>query len=234
MTKLTSVVLALAVASPAFGVDETGRKDESPAASENGKGLSAIAYVRSDPYHGVNYTVAHSFGPEAVPMLLRMLEDEREKVHWANIITALGMIADPEATGPLIDFLERRFKGDVDSSTWQALLAVAPSLGFLATDPQSNAFLYLRDGSRRRFWETRDLLWTYPTLGSGEREILLHEAGYQRPGHRGELRGGGGVTVALRRDEQEPEGVGLVSRKRGRCPSHDRQGTAARPRRRVR
>lgn len=195
MTRLISIILAMVLASPALGGDETRQSndpqavtksdrvlstgdesrqsDDPEAMPRNDRVLAAISYVRSDLYHGVNYTVARSFGPDAVSMLLEMLEDEKEKESWANIINVLGMIGGPKVTGHFIEFLERRFNGDVDQWTWKALLAVLPSMGFLATDPKSEAFKYLSDGMRSRFWEKRDLQWTYPALNPGEREILL-------------------------------------------------------------
>ncbi len=129
--------------------------------------------VRSTHHHGISYTAARSFGPEAVPFLLKMLQDEGEKAWWANVVNLLGMIGDPRATDPLIQFLEKRFQGTVDDPTWNALLAVVQSLGFLAEDPKSKAFVYLRDGIQAEAWRGRGLAWTYPTLGKGDREVLL-------------------------------------------------------------
>jgi hypothetical protein len=136
--------------------------------------VAVEAFVRGEYYHGISYAMGHQFGAADVPVLLRMLDDPAEKPYWPNILTVLGMIGDPSATGPLIRFLERRFTGDIDDETWTALRQVQISLGYLAHDPQSAAFPYLRDGTTRQAWQTRALTWTHRSLrDSGERENEL-------------------------------------------------------------
>jgi hypothetical protein len=83
------------------------------------------------------------------------------------------MIGDARATGPMIEFLERRFSGEVDSVTYGALLQVIPSLGFLAHDTTGRAFGYLREGTSLAAWRNRKLAWTFPALRAGDLEILM-------------------------------------------------------------
>jgi hypothetical protein len=134
---------------------------------------SVAAFVRADFYHGINYSAAHAYGPQAVPELLRMLERDEEREHWSNILSVLGMIGDPRATEPMIEFLERRFSGEVDPVTYGALLQVTPSLGFLAHDSTGRAFSYLREGTSLAAWRARKLAWTFPALRGGDLEILM-------------------------------------------------------------
>ena len=102
-----------------------------------------------------------------------MLERDEEREHWSNIISVLGMIGDPRATGPMIEFLERRFSGEVDPVTYGALLQVIPSLGFLAHDTTGRAFSYLQEGTSLAAWRNRETTWTFPALRRGDREILM-------------------------------------------------------------
>jgi hypothetical protein len=162
-TKIAGAVaklLALTVASGAL-------------AQTAGPPVSLAAFVRADYYHGINYSAAHAYGPQAVPELLMMLGREEEREHWSNILSVLGMIGDPRATEPMIEFLERRFSGEVDPVTYGALLQVTPSLGFLAHDTTGRAFSYLREGTSIEAWRKRNLAWTFPALRGGDREILM-------------------------------------------------------------
>jgi len=134
---------------------------------------SVAAFVRADFHHGITYEAARSYGPPAVPELLTMLERDEEREHWSNVLSVLGMIGDPRATEPMIEFLERRFSGEVDPVTYGALLQVVPSLGFLARDPTGRAFGYLREGTSLATWRNRKLAWTFPALRGAELEILM-------------------------------------------------------------
>jgi hypothetical protein len=134
---------------------------EGPGIAFEQDSTDVASFVRGSFYHGVPYVTAHAFDPQAVPVLLAMLEREEERPHWANIVSVLGMIGDARATKPMIHFLEQRFSGPVDLQTWQALLQVNQSLGFLARDPRSFAFRYLREGTSLDTWRRRNLRWTY-------------------------------------------------------------------------
>jgi HEAT repeat protein len=135
--------------------------------------MDVYQVVRTTYYHGIPYELAHGLGPEAVPTLLELLGREEEREHWANIVLVLGMIGDDRATEPLIDFLERRFTGEVDPATYRALLEVPASLGFLARDPSSRAFAYLRDGTSLEAWQDKGLRWTLPALRDEDRAVLM-------------------------------------------------------------
>ncbi len=129
--------------------------------------------VRSKYYHGIPYELAHAQGPQAVPALIDLLGKLEERESWANVVIVLGMIGDDRATEPLIEFLERRFTGRVDEFTYRALLEVPTSLGLLARDPNSHAFTYLRDGTSREVWQSKNLSWSYSSLRAEDRNVLL-------------------------------------------------------------
>lgn len=136
-------------------------------------GADVYQVVRSVYYHGMPYELAHGLGPEAVPTLLDLLSREEEREHWANIVTVLGMIGDDRATEPLIGFLEQRFTSPVDVATYRALLEVHTSLGFLARDPSSRAFAYLRDGTSLQAWQDKSLAWSVPSMQNEARDVLM-------------------------------------------------------------
>jgi|GEM_PF-3075315 len=133
---------------------------------------SIESVVRSIFHHGMPYSLLRSYGPDAVPRLLELLDSEAEKPHWANIVWALGVIGDPRATAPLMGFLEARFSGEVDAATWQALVLVPQSLGMLAGHDEE-AFRMLASRASPAAWKQRSMAWTYPTLGAGDRELLM-------------------------------------------------------------
>ena len=87
-------------------------------------------------------------------------------------IWVLGIIGDSSATQPLIDFLEKRFTGEVDRPAFNALLQVNQALGFLARDPESKALDYLKEGSSPQVWSRR-VSWKFGSVSERERDLLL-------------------------------------------------------------
>lgn len=129
-------------------------------------------FVRPQFHHGIPYAVAHSYGPEAVPELIEILQNPGLKEQWSNVIWVLGMIGDAEATPVLLDFAQRRFEGEVDRPTFTALLQVNQALGFLAREPGSDAFLFLREGSVAEAWPSR-VRWTFGRVSGREQSVLM-------------------------------------------------------------
>ena len=129
-------------------------------------------FVRNQFYHGIPYRAAHAYGPQAVFELVEILGNEKLKGQWANAIWVLGMIGDSSATQPLIDFLEKRFTGEVDRPAFNALLQVNQALGFLVRDPQSKALDYLKEGSSPQVWSRR-VSWKFGSVSERERDLLL-------------------------------------------------------------
>lgn len=46
-------------------------------------------------------------------------------------------------------------------------------MGFLARDPSSRAFAYLRDGTSLRAWQSKSLPWSFPSLRNEDRDVLM-------------------------------------------------------------
>jgi hypothetical protein len=88
-------------------------------------------FVTSFYAHGLPYTDAHAFGPEAVGELVAMLKDPSLEAHWAKIVATLGFIEDASAVQPLMDFMKRQ-TGPITSDAFRAILGVLPAIGQIA------------------------------------------------------------------------------------------------------
>jgi len=91
---------------------------------------------------GIQYTQAKALGPGAVPYLVKLLNTPAEKEFWVNIIVTLGFIEDSSAADALISFLDNA-QGEVDVSTFRALLSVPFAIGSIASTGDSNTLSYL-------------------------------------------------------------------------------------------
>jgi HEAT repeat protein len=98
--------------------------------------------VHAHHFNGIDYSLAHALGPEAVPYLLELLADPGEREFWVNIIVTLGFIEDPAALPALVTFLEGA-AGEVDIYTFRALLSVKYAIGCIAGAGDSPALQYL-------------------------------------------------------------------------------------------
>src|SRR5262245_22553054 len=97
------------------------------------------AFITRQYIHGVPYREARAFGPQAVPELVSMLEDQSLEPHWSNVVFTLGAIGHPSAVQPLQNFLKHQ-RGEVSRGTFQAMLAVPPALGIIANGGDPAAF----------------------------------------------------------------------------------------------
>lgn len=130
-------------------------------------------FVRIRYHHGLPVEQARGYGSDAAPVLLEMLRDERDRDAWPNIVHMLGLLGNPAASQPLIDFLENRFEGAVDDTTYRALVMAPQSLGMIARGPDSEPQKYLVTGLAQEAWQERNLSWTYPALTPEDRSILM-------------------------------------------------------------
>jgi hypothetical protein len=101
-------------------------------------------FVRKHYIHGIKYEAAKAFGPTAIPYLVEMLNDNKEKEFWVNIIVTLGFIEDSSALDALIAYLEN-LRGKVDAYTFRALLSVPFAIGCIASNGDAEAIRYLID-----------------------------------------------------------------------------------------
>jgi hypothetical protein len=115
---------------------------------------------------------ARELGAEAPPTLEAMLRDTSETEYWDVIVTTMGFIGDSSCVGTLVDFLENRFKGEVNSWQLGALLSAISALGHIAGNGSSSALEYLSRACYVRTWEAKALKWHFRKY-SGERLAIL-------------------------------------------------------------
>lgn len=120
-------------------------------------------FVRQTFIHGVPYEEASKYGAEVVPVLLAMLEDSREEVYWANIVTTLGVIGDNQAVRSLLSFLEKEVPETLSYAHYVAKTSVLMSLGYLINKSgNQQALSYLQEGLNPAAWTERRLNWKSP------------------------------------------------------------------------
>ncbi len=88
-------------------------------------------FVTSLHSHGLPYSEAHAYGPQAVPDLVAMLRDPALEPHWTKIVATLGCIEDASAVQPLMDFM-RRQQGEISADAFRAVLSVLTAIGQIA------------------------------------------------------------------------------------------------------
>jgi hypothetical protein len=120
---------------------------------------------------GVLYAEAKGLGREAVPVLLKLLDDTSQKQFWVNIVVTLGFIEDSSAREPLLDFLEKA-EGEVDGFAVRALLAVPFAIGCIASNGDSRAFDVLQE--RARTPHIRRARWAF--RGTDADRLLAEQA----------------------------------------------------------
>jgi hypothetical protein len=113
------------------------------------KAVDVREFVLQKYIHGIPLARAREFSPRFVADLLPMLHDPQYERYWANIVSTICMIGDPDAATPVMDFLLRG-EGSVSSHEYDAKCMALMNLGRLirrAEMPaQSSAFGALRAG----------------------------------------------------------------------------------------
>jgi hypothetical protein len=130
-------------------------------------------FVRVQYRHGLPYQEAAKFGKSDVPTLLRMLSDKNDRPYWSNIVLTLGIIGDESATDPLIEFLEKRFQGEVDLDTFNALLTVPAALGHSAYRGNTKALGYLLMNYTVDKFAYKRIAWQFQKYKGETLSILL-------------------------------------------------------------
>jgi len=88
-------------------------------------------FVTRQYTHGMPYEEAKAYGPKALPELKMMLKNLAYEESRPNIVSLMGRIGDKAAIDPLMSFLYEQ-KGEVNYSTFIAVLATFQALGFIA------------------------------------------------------------------------------------------------------
>jgi hypothetical protein len=135
--------------------------------------VDAASFVCRDYKHGVPYIPARTYQARDVEALLRVLADPANEPYWANTIITLGIIGDERATQPIIDFLERRFEGEVSLARFNALLSAPLALGHAARHGNEPARDYLVRHPTLAAWEAKELRWTFQRYRGHARSVLL-------------------------------------------------------------
>lgn len=135
--------------------------------------MNVEEFVRVRYKHGLPFQEATKFGRSSVPVLLRMLADDKERPYWANIVLTLGIIGDDSAIDPLINFLEKRFEGEVDLDTLNALLTVMPALGHAAYKGNVRALNYLLTNHTIEKLAAKRINWRFQKYSGDTLDILL-------------------------------------------------------------
>lgn len=97
-------------------------------------------------FHGIQYSEAKALGRNAIPILLRLLEDEGVEQFWVNTVVTLGFIESSDALDPLLRFLYSR-EGEVGVETYRALAAVPFAVGCIASNGDLDALAFLEQGT---------------------------------------------------------------------------------------
>ena len=121
-----------------------------PANAEN-----VADFVRQIYFDGLPLDRAAEFGPEAIPVLLDILNNPEEALYHENAALTLGMIGDAAAVQPMIDYLQSGGAGDAGREAFKGRVGAIIGLGYLANLAQSDlALRYLIAGVRPQEWES--------------------------------------------------------------------------------
>lgn len=118
---------------------------------------SVEEFVQQFYFEGVPYDQASQYGQDAVPKLLAMLNDPKEKAYRSNIIVTLGIIGDDRAVEPMLNVLEGG--GDqLKPEDFAAKSSVLMSLGYLINKSQNEkALAYLKSHTTPEGWQGSQL-----------------------------------------------------------------------------
>ncbi|MEL6863231.1 MAG: hypothetical protein AAFP19_02380 [Bacteroidota bacterium] len=117
-------------------------------------------FVSGQYIHGISYEKAQSYGTDAVPQLLEMLDNPKYDAARVNIVTVLGYIGEESAWLPLVQYFERQ-NGEVSESTFISLLVVFQSLGHLSQQGNPAILQYLAKWTEADQWRRSALRFSH-------------------------------------------------------------------------
>jgi hypothetical protein len=144
------------------GLGDSGRLIGAPRAQAKDS-LDIHSFVRAVYVHGMPLDRAAQFGPENVPVLLRMLEDLSEQQHAQNVLLVLGMIGDEHSAAAIARYARTRPQAPRELWEHQALTGLDWPEAADAHRPGSRS---ARPPARR---------------GPEHRECARHRSGHRRP-----------------------------------------------------
>jgi hypothetical protein len=107
---------------------------------------------------GVPYVEARDLGPEAVPYLLEIIDDETQRKHWVNAVVTIGFVASSEALAPLIEKLESA-EGELDVTAFRGIASIPFTIGCIASNGDQQALDYLKAHLAPESWA--GIKWTF-------------------------------------------------------------------------
>ncbi len=173
-TQFMSLILAVAMSAP------LAAQEREPLES----------FVTGGFYHGLPRAQAESYGPEAVPELLEILNDPSQQEHWDQVVDMLSIVGDARATPALQAFFEDRFEGAIAIDAYQALVQVPRAMGEIAQRGDRQAQAWLERGLMPEDWANRSIGWAVPALNDADRRVLfskLNISGLSRVGNQSSL-----------------------------------------------
>jgi hypothetical protein len=116
-------------------------------------------------HHGIPVAEVRKLGTGALPILARMLRDDRYKRSWSEIASAIGSLGDTAYFDTLHAFIWTRYHGEIDRSTFMAMLCAQGSLNAMATT-SGRVLSYLASTATPSVWASTP--WRFPDepLGS--------------------------------------------------------------------
>jgi hypothetical protein len=124
---------------------------------------SATAFVCQLWIHGLPYSKTRALGPQATNELLPILTDPAREDCHGMAASALGILADPVSTGPLVAFI-RSGAGVLTRKAFSARSGAVSDLGYLVNgsggDPAALDFLL--EGTSPTAWES--IAWQGPSF----------------------------------------------------------------------
>ncbi len=141
----------------------------------NAQTMDIKEFVHQTFIHGVPYDEASQYGSDVVPTLLKMLADDSEQEHWANIAVTLCIIGDEQALDPIIAFIDKSVEGQISPAHYRAKTSAIMALGYMINKTGSEKALnYLKSSLNTGAWEERKANWSSPFQASkAQRDMQL-------------------------------------------------------------
>lgn len=115
---------------------------------------------------GVPYDKARALGPQAEPILLRLLDQPDMRDSRSNILVTLGILGSAQAAQRIVTFIEDA-TGVLPADDVQPRMDAVVALGYAANvAADATASNYLLSGVDAAFWTPPRIRWTLPDGGS--------------------------------------------------------------------
>lgn len=119
--------------------------------------LPVEEFVRQSFIGGVPYEeTLNNYNESDVPVLLEMLANPDEELHWANIVVVLNIIGSEDVAEPIINFINDGSESPLSRTHYAAKTSALTSFGYLINRTGSKQALnYLIDSLDPAVWQER-------------------------------------------------------------------------------